>query len=214
MLLLSAASAWADAEEASLDLSVGPALLRVESIEDTGEVTLIPGLRASTRFTYGLTDHLAFELGATGVLANGAQFDSTFAGNPARATHDERVLRGTFGLTYRGGVRAIPTVTLLAGYQHRWLTGAGFLNDQGSLIGPLANQSSNDLVVGLGLGIDLRLGRHLIIGLSLQAVYAFSLDGRGYSALELPVSVAHYWYPEWKTYDDADEDITKEPWGL
>lgn len=199
-----AAAARADAEEASLSLDLGPAALRIEDPQDQGATDTVPGLRLVVRGTYapgdykGLGDYWALEVGAGFVMGNGATYpDQDVPGVGVRSIiQDERALRLTAGVTARLGVRFIPTVTALVGYQHRFLTNVTLQDPQtGFATGTLPDGAANDLLAGLGVGLEYRHDSHWIFGVSVQLLHGFSLDGNAFDAVEVPVTAAYYWYP-------------------
>jgi hypothetical protein len=110
---------------------------------------------------------------------------------------DLRALRVTGGMTARFGARWIPTATVAAGYQHRLLTGGMLIDDERVLVDYLPTESSSDLLVMAGVGLEYRIDRHFIVGLSAQLVHAFALGGKAFDGVEIPLRVSYSWYPGW-----------------
>lgn len=106
-------------------------------------------------------------------------------------------VRATAGATARLGVAWIPTLTGFLGYQHRWLHERTLRDRVGVVTQPLSSQQANDLILGVGAGFDYRLNAHWIIGISVQVLHAFALDGSSFNSVEVPVMASYYWYPRW-----------------
>ena len=207
LALLLPGTALADAEEASIDVELGPTLVRAGAA--TGDLHgTAPGARLGVHATYGLYDTLALEaaLGATTgteVTYEGFRTDTGLVGT---AHNRHSTVRATLGATFRFGTVYIPTLSITAGYQHRFIAAGAVTNDTGSDVATAAGGAANDLLLGGGVGFDVRLDRHWIVGVSVQAVHAFS-DGGAFDAIEVPLRLAYSWYPRWTTYDfnEADE---------
>jgi hypothetical protein len=189
----------ADAEEASVILEGGPALFRGMTPVYTSATTTRPGGSGGVRVTYGLTDLFTADLAVATGIAEALEYEQQDTSDFGMGTlhHDLRAVRATAGATMRFGARWIPTASLAAGYQHRLLTGGAVIDEQRSQIGTFADQSASDILVVAGVGLDYRLGRHLIVGISAHAVHAFAIGGASFDALEIPIRVSYSWYPGW-----------------
>lgn len=206
LLLTFPATARADAEEATLTVDGGPVLIRTQAPAHSTERATRPGGHAGVRLAYGLTDTFTIDLAVAGSLAEGVEYrDQELADPPpsvTRATihHNHRAVRALAGVTARLGVRIIPTVSLGVGYQHRFTTGGVLLEEGRSppiMVDSVPDTQNAELLVAAGVGLDLRLGRRLALGVSAQVTHAFALSGGGFDALEIPVRLTYHWYPGW-----------------
>jgi hypothetical protein len=178
---LSPRPALCDDEEASFHLELAPMVLRVGNSADSGATDAVAGGRLSLRGTGGA-----------------GRFPATFDGGaPGVLIERQAGARLTAGLTARLGVRWIPTLTIFGGYQRRWYWDK--VGDLGGNFVPAPESASatgsSDLVVGIGIGLDFRLGARWIFGVSFQLVYSVSFDGASMSSIEAPFHAAHYSYP-------------------
>ena len=191
--------ARADSEEVTLHVEAGPAMVRGEAPVFSSDVTTRPGGAGSVRLTYGLTDLFAAEVSLGGAAAEALEYSMQDGGDLGVGTShfDLRALRVTAGMTARFGARWIPTATVAAGYQHRLLTGGMLIDDERVLVDYLPTESSSDLLVMAGVGLEYRIDRHFIVGLSAQLVHAFALGGKAFDGVEIPMRVSYSWYPGW-----------------
>src|SRR5262249_1018629 len=113
-------------------------------------------------------------------------------------------LRLSAGATLHFGDRLQPTLTGFLGFQHRWLTGTDYVNDEGMVVTlvPPPTKSTNELLIGVGVRLEYRLPSTWSIGASLLFVHGFSTGGQSYNSAELPLSGSAHWYPRWFTSTD------------
>jgi hypothetical protein len=133
-----------------------------------------------------------------GLVGGAGTFPTTFGmSGPGELRERQGAARLTIGLSARLGVRWIPTITAFAGFQHRWFFDKRGLRGGQPVPPPAvaAATGANDLVFGVGVGLDFRLGARWIFGVSLQVVQAVSLDQTHATSVELPASGAYYSYP-------------------
>lgn len=208
-LVALASPAHADEGELALHLELAPALLRVGDYAGLGHTAATAGGRAGLRLGYGLSNLLALELGAGVLYALPRLDDQPVPGRSEEIRGQERrsdlALRVTAGATARLGARFIPTVTAFTGYQHRLLLGVEYIGEGGAAIPhPEATpqKTSSELLVGLGLGLEVRINASWVIGLSVQLVHAFSTAGQHYDAVEVPLVAGRYGYPAWRGSTD------------
>jgi hypothetical protein len=199
-VLLVGALAYADAEEATLNVEGGVAVFRGETPVFSSDTTTRPGGAGGVRLTYGLTDLLAAEVGVGTAIGAAFEYRDQDGGEMlGRGTshYDLRAVRATAGVTARFGARWIPTANLALGYQHRSLTGGAFIDENRVLIDEIPGDSSSDLLVCAGVGLEYRIDRRFLVGVSAQLVHAFALGGPAFDAVEVPVRVSYAWYPGW-----------------
>jgi hypothetical protein len=193
--LLAPLVAAADAEEASLHAELGAGVLRVEDAAAAGHTADAGDARLAVRGTWGARDWLALDasLGlVAGLPARYAAVDVPVYGVRSLEHHD-LAAQLTAGATVRLGVRWIPTLGAFAGVAHRRLLGVVV----GDNVATLDDRGSTELLVGASAGLDYRLDAHRVVGVAVRVTHAFSLDGRGFDAVEIPVSFGWYWYPRW-----------------
>jgi hypothetical protein len=192
--------ASADESEASFMLEGGPAFLRVQELHDVGSPTTILGAGGAMALTYGLSDLVSLDLSVGGAMAKNAEYrdvmiDETTRGN---VIQDALSLRAMTGITLRFGARWIPTLGVHVGYQRHMLSNAVLWRDPDVLLdGNLPNRSENDLLAAGSVGLEYRLDRHWLVGLSAQLTYGYGLGGNTLVALELPFRVTYSFYPGW-----------------
>jgi hypothetical protein len=195
---------WADHQEASLDLEVGPAVMRLENPlgdQAQGSDTAI-GAALGLRAGYGVSDFVALDVDLGLLLSQ----DATFV-DPAEEgrlhSEDMRAFRAGGGVTFRLGVRWIPTVSAGIGYQYRWASGGARIVDGMTVAlapGAFPNtEPRNELFGTLGLGLDYRVGVHWIVGLKVQATQTLPFGSEPYQGLEIPFHISYNWYPGWFT---------------
>jgi hypothetical protein len=208
-VLLVPAIAAADAEEASLILEGGPGVVRGTSPVYGSAATMRPGGGGGVRLTYGLTDRFTAEAAVGTGIAEAFEYDQQETEyGMAIVHHDLRAVRAMVGASARFGARWIPTVTAAVGYQHRFLTGGAVINEQRRQLGVFGDESANDILVLAGVGLDYRINRHLVVGISAQVVHAFAIGGPSFDAVEIPIRISYSWYPGWfrKQYTERLDD--------
>ena len=113
-------------------------MMRGETPVFSSDTATRPGGAGGVRLTYGLTDRFAAEVAFGTAIAEALEYPMQDGGQElgAGTTHyDLRAMRATAGMTARFGAKWIPTATLAAGYQHRWLTGGAFSDEGRNFIG-------------------------------------------------------------------------------
>jgi hypothetical protein len=198
LAVLLAAPVLADDEEATLAVEGGPAFFRGTTPVYSSATTSRPGGGGSIRLTYGISDLLATDLSfGTGIAQAFEYEDQDTEFGDGTIHHDLRAVRAMAGATLRFGARWIPTASLALGYQHRFLTGGSVITPERVQVGTFASESQSDILVLAGVGLDYRLGRHLVVGVGAQLAHAFSLGGGSFDAIEIPIRFSYSWYPGW-----------------
>jgi len=194
--------AGADRREASVHAHVLGAFL---SVGDTASRRAGTGPAAgiAARASFATRNSYQYDL-AVSLLAGRASFDEgTFGapGQPSRTgpfTVATQAVRLDGGVTFRLGVRWIPTLRLAAGLQGRH-RGAPVVTVGGVLLSSAQTGRTADFqldAVGVAdLGLDYRVGRRLVIGAAAGASYAVPLGGESSRTLEVTAHAAYYWYP-------------------
>ena len=199
-VLVVTSPAVADDAEGAFHLELSPRLARTEDAREREDFATMPGLALGLRGSYGLTDHLAAEVTVGGVFGFGTTLPDqrTDTGVLADLRQNEHAAFATTGLTARLGVRFVPTLTLQVGYQHRVLPDADFIDPATGfdLRMPVTAHARDDLIVVAGVGLDYRIDKHWIIGVQVRASYALPVGDGDYRAIELPIHIAYYSYPE------------------
>ncbi|MBK9031545.1 MAG: hypothetical protein IPL61_09455 [Myxococcales bacterium] len=190
-------AARADRFEASL---AGAAHGGVARVGETGaSTTSVPTIGATARATYAWRNALAWDLQLGAALTQPATFadaEMDVNGRPERGAVTRRTITtaAQLGAELRLGARTVPTLRLGLGPQLRYRTAS----DLGSFPDAVPAALGVDAVVSVGLGIDLRLDRHRVIGVALQLDHAQPLgDAPALDVIALNVRVAHFWYPRW-----------------
>ncbi|MEZ4402567.1 MAG: hypothetical protein R3B06_21265 [Kofleriaceae bacterium] len=194
-LLLAAPAARADRYEASLHATAGGGLAQVaqEGAATTATATTVG---ASARLSHAWRDRLAWDVQLAGALVAPATFaavDTTVAGRPVRAdlTRRTRTIALQLGAQLRLGTRWIPTLRLAVGPQLRHRSGVTV--DGG---GQIPARLDVDAAATVGLGLERRLGAHLLVGLAVEATRARPVfGGAGLATVGLTVTVSRAWYP-------------------
>jgi hypothetical protein len=164
----------------------------------TSAATTRAGGSGGVRLTYGLSDLFTADLSVGTAIVEALEYEEQeTAFGMGTIHHDLRAMRVTAGATARFGARWIPTATVAVGYQHRILTGGAVIDEGRRQLGTFEDKSGDDILALAGVGLDYRIGRHLIVGLSAQAVHAFALGGASFDAIEIPIHVSYSWYPGW-----------------
>lgn len=198
--LSSSGRAGADADEASLHGQATAGLARTRDHDATGTGPLVG---ASARFTLARSDVWAYEVTAGGTLFashhDGASIDRL--GVPVLGVIDRYHLAGglSVGAHARFGVGWIPTLHVGVGLQARHLAGSELVAE-GTTVASLPALTSVDVTGSLGLGLDHRLSRSLVVGLVVTATHAQPLGGAAepVDSLDATVHVAWYFYPRWR----------------
>jgi hypothetical protein len=200
VLLLSPTLARADAEEASLRLQVGPAIILAETPVYTSATTTRPGLAGSLALGYGLSDRWMVEVLAGTSIAQALEYPGqmTSEHGPGTIHHDHLAIHAGTAVTARFGARWVPMVRGALGYQYRLASGGAVIEDgTRNFIGPFEDQVSHDILVGAGVGLGLRLHRHWLVTVGVEATHAFALGGSGFDSFTVPVTLEYLWYPGW-----------------
>ena len=196
--LVTPSTARADRYEATLSGAASAGLARVGQDSNGGDVTATaPALGASLRLSHAWRDALAWDLQLGGTLTQPATFDDVtmlINTRPEQGAVTRRTVTAAFqlGAELRLGARWIPTVRLGLGPQLRHRSGS----DLGTLAAVIPAETSIDALVSLGVGVDVRLGRHLLVGLALQLDHTQGVTGNGaLDVIGLTVRVSRAWYP-------------------
>lgn len=196
-LAIAPAVAHADRYEASLAAEVHGGVARIGERGTAAE--LVPAFGVGGRVTHAWSNALAWDVALDATVTQPATFPDAEAEVDGRSTRGPATRRTTtasaaVGAELRLGVRVIPTVRLGLGPQLRYRTGS----DLGTAIDAIAPSLTLDAVVSFGLGLDLRLGRHRVVGLAAQLDHAQPLgDGAPHDVIALTVRFSSYWYPRW-----------------
>lgn len=200
MLLALAApsAAQADRYEATLSGAASAGLARLGQISDGGDITATaPAFGASLRVAHAWRNRLAWDLQLGGTLTQPATFDDVMMvvdGRPEQGAVTRRAVTAAFqlGAELRLGARWIPTVRLGVGPQLRHQSAS----DLGVLADVIPAESSLDALVSLGVGVDVRLGPHLLVGFALQLDHTQGVTGDGaLDVIGLTARVSRAWYP-------------------
>ena len=207
ILTATALMAHADRDELSLHVDFAPLVMKgagygsaENDVARTSSGTAFGG-RLGGRMTYGITDALALDVGAGVLLVPKLRVGDQPLPAPYRTSGNEEQtdvsFRGTVGATLHLGTKVIPTISILAGYQHRILTDIVYRDAQGGSVTPpgIATAATDELLVGVGLGLDFRMNATWVVGISFQLMHGFSTGGQRYNAIEVPLAVGGYWYP-------------------
>lgn len=198
-LTLTATAASADRYEASVHFQPSVGVATVGEVSTTERVSVL-SLGLGGRFTYGLRHWLAVE-GELGITTLGtARFSDvpvTIQGGSAMTADIERTTRTgrvTAAATLRLGVAWIPTVTAGLGGQVR-LQGDGRI--AGTDLIPDAHDGGAvaDAVAFMRVGLDRRINRRLVVGVSIGASHAFVSPA--IDSVEVTLSASRFWYPLW-----------------
>ena len=196
--LASSTAARADRYEATLSGAASAGLARIGQRSDGGDATATaPAFGASLRVAHAWRDQLAWDLQVGGTLTQPATFDDvmmTINTRPEQGDVTRRTITGAFqlGAELRLGARWIPTVRLGLGPQLRHQSGS----DLGVIVDAIPAATSLDVLASVGVGVDLRLGPHLLVGLALQLDHTQGVTGDGaLDVIGLTVRVSRAWYP-------------------
>jgi hypothetical protein len=185
----------ADRFEARLTGDLRGGVARVA--EPGAAAVTVPALGADVRIGHAWHNALAWDLALGGSVAQPATFTDAeliINGRPVRGDLTRRTFTAAaqVGATLQLGRRTAPTVRLALGPQVRHRTAA----DLGGIADSVPGVTSLDAVASIALGVELRLGRHLAIGLALQVDHAQPLDDApAHDVIGISVQVARVWYP-------------------
>lgn len=191
-------AAHADRYEASLGLGAHGTAARVGEPGATPAWT--SGLGLDARATYATSNTWAYTLQLGAVVTQPVYYpdvERDVDGRMERGSVTRRTIAAalTAGAELRLGPRLVPTVRLAAGPQVRHRTAS----DLGGLIGAVPAETTADLVVSVGLGLDLRVDARRVLGLVLHFDHAQPLgDAEPIDTLGVALRFDRYWYPRWQ----------------
>lgn len=194
----------ADSYEASVHAQpvTGVAFVDDAATAATSATALVGlGVRAS----YARSNLYQYDVQLTAATTGAAEFEAgsfSIGGDPvppASFRLTTRLLRVDAGLTFRFGLRLIPTVRVAIGVQERFRGAPLIRLADGNHDGADGRDAEavGDLYGFAAAGLDYRVNRRLTIGASLGGTNAFSIDGPSWRTLEGSMHVAWYWYPLW-----------------
>lgn len=194
--------AHADRREASLHAELVGGALATGDTDAPGATSLVPLAGLAARASYATHDAYQYDVALTLLRAGEAAFGPhtfTPAGRPPVSGPYQvgaLLARVDGGVTLRLGVRWIPTVRLAAGVQLRRLGEAEVTTPGGTLTGRDAGLAFE--LIGAGaIGLDHRVNRRLIVGISTGVSLAVPVSGPPARTVELTLHGAYYWYPRW-----------------
>ncbi len=195
------APARADRYEASLAFEAGGGAARIGERGTSAE--LVPTYQVGGRLTHAWSNMLAWDVALSGVLTPPATFEDAEAivgGRPTRGTITRRTITGRAELggelRLGGGVGFIPTVRLALGPQLRHRSSS----DLDLFVDAVPAALNVDVAMTLGLGFDVRFGRHRVAGFVISATHAQPLgDSESFDAVTVTARIASYWYPRWRS---------------
>ncbi|MEZ4400006.1 MAG: hypothetical protein R3B06_08305 [Kofleriaceae bacterium] len=189
-----AAPAHADRYEATLSGGLHGGLARVA--QAGAAAVTVPTFGGSLRLAHAWRNELAWDVQLAGGLtqpATSADVAAVIQGRPAQGDVTRRTATGAIqlGAELRLGSRRIPTLRLALGPQVRHRPSAS--------IGPLDTlpaETTVDALASLGLGLDVRLDAHLLVGVVVEAAHAQPLGGGDpLDVVVLSLRVSYAWYP-------------------
>jgi len=198
-----AAAAWADEDEASMDVHlVGGVARTADPDAANDEVATTPLAGLTGRFSYATSDWFQYEAALTLAGTGAASYAMGDFAPPAAppvsgpfsvSTHLARL---ELGATMRFGVRFIPTLRVFAGAQARHRAEAE-VDIVGTMVAGRDAEWAADLVGGGELGFDYRVNRRLVVGVALGGTYALPVGGPAFQTVEGFLHGAYYFYPRW-----------------
>lgn len=197
LVLATTTEARADKEEASLHFELIGGIARIGDAAAPGTSSTAPLGGVATRFGYGLADWYQVDAELTLAATATAHYDRGDFTTPGGTitgpfSITEQLARVDAGITFRFGVRFIPTFRFALGAEARRAgTPSGF---SGAVRDPLLNA---DLTARATAGLDVRLSARVVVGASVDATYALPLGGSSFETLDLTVSYTRMWYPRW-----------------
>lgn len=201
--LIAPSVAHADRAEASLHAhALGGAAIVSDPATADAATTPIAGI--AIRASYARSNLYQYDAQLTFASTGAASFQDgsfTLGGEPATGVPfalTTRLVRLDAGVTFRFGVRVIPTLRLAIGVDER-LRGAPIISFAGSEqhADGRDGDTATDLVGVGAVGLDYRFGRHMIAGASVGGTVAAPLGSPGWKTIEASVHFAYYFYPLW-----------------
>lgn len=195
---LATSAARADRYEASIAGELRAGLARVGE-QGAPATASVPSLGVAGRLTHAWHNSLAWDVQLGAALTQPATFPDAsvlVGGRPEMGTVTRRTITADaqLGAELRFGARVIPTVRLGFGPQLRYRTES----DLGALPDVLPAATSLDVLVSVAVGLDLRVGRHLVIGAALQLDHAQPLgDAPAHDVIGVTLRVSDFFYPRW-----------------
>lgn len=197
-LAASVEAARADRFEASLGVDARGGLARVRDSDAAAVWT--PAVGLDVRATYATRNALAYGVSLGGLFALPAVFPDAareINGRVERGRAERYAVttRALGGAELRLGARVIPTVRVAVGPGLRYRSPS----DLGAIVGAIDAEISVDAVASVGVGLDLRLGRRRVVGLTLGYELTQPVGGTADTLhmFTVAASVSHYWYPRW-----------------
>lgn len=198
VLAATPAQARADRYEASIAGELRAGLARVGE-QGAPATASVPSLGVAGRLTHAWHNSLAWDVQLGAALTQPATFPDAavlVGGRPEMGAVTRRAITADaqLGAELRFGARVIPTVRLGLGPQLRYRTAS----DLGALPDVLPAETSLDALVSVAVGVDLRVGRHLVIGAAVQLDHAQPLgDAPAHDVIGVTVRVSDFFYPRW-----------------
>lgn len=197
-----AGRAHADADEASMHVHLvgGVAVAGDQAAADETQAAPLAGLGA--RASYATSDWFQYDAAVLVAGTTALSFDAGMFERPGLPPlvgsfeRSQQLARLDAGVTLRGGVRFIPTLRLAVGGQVR-RTGAADVTVGGIEQEGGAASVGVDLVGVAAVGLDYRVNRRTILGVSVGGSVAVPIGGAAFQTAEVAVMVAHYFYPRW-----------------
>lgn len=198
---LGVGAAQADRREASLHahLVAGAVTLGDDRGDGSGAVGGV-----ATRTSYATSNLFQYDAELS-VLAGRASFDSATFAPPGRPsvtgpfTRSAQAARLDAGVTFRFGVRWIPTARLAAGVQlvrrGAPTVDLGTTTAEGEDATGVPADVTLNLIGTATLGLDYRINRRVIIGAAAGTVLGAPGVGPTWRSFDVTVHGAWYWYP-------------------
>lgn len=197
-----ATPARADRREASLHAHLVGGVLGTGDV-DGGRARELVGLAGlAVRAGYATRDTFQYDVALAFLRSGAAAFPShrfTPAGAPPAIgpySFATTISRVDAGVTFRLGVRWIPTARLAAGLQLR-RAGAVTVDAVPVIADARAPRLDLDLIGTASIGLDHRLDRRWIVGVAAGGSLAVPLGGTTTHTAEITLHAACYWYPRW-----------------
>ncbi len=197
-----AGSAHGDRREASVHAELVGGALTTGDADAGGATDTVSLAGLAVRSSYATHDSFQYDVAVTVLRGGSAAFASHRFTPAGRPPVDGPYQVGTVltrldgGVTFRLGVRWIPTARLAAGVQLRRLGAAVVDSGAGATTGRDPGLAL-DLVGSATIGLDHRINRRLIVGAAAGITVALPLGGAACRSLEFTIHGAYYWYPRW-----------------